>query len=614
MKHIFWILLLISHTSFSQLKEKELTSQIEKATVFFNGAQLDRSVTTDVVKGTTMLKFVDLSPYIDKKSIVIKGADRFKILSVRHESNYMKELASSEKVKQLEGQLEKLDIQLEDVNTEISVLNEKVKFLQKNQHIVSKENGISPAHLKEITTYYASEMLSTRKNVSVLRRQKQKLNIERNKLSRQLSSLKAKNKLPSSEVIVSVSSDLPQKIKLSISYFVSHAGWSPSYDVRVTNTKKPLEVVHKANIWQNTGVEWENVKLTLSNANPFKSGQLRELNPHFLKFYQPVVYYKQKKRHNKKFDNQMNEADLSQMLQGKVAGVAIQEQKLSEPVQIHVRGANSVSAGEDLLYIVDGVPVGTDPNISPDQIENIEVLKDAAQSSIYGSRANNGVVLITTKQRLKTTKSALANVTNDTKVEFVIQTPYSIPTGSKKITVEMKTDQVPAKYLYKTVPKVEEEAFLFARIPEWEQVGLLSGDMNLYVGNTYVGQSKLDVKAVMDTLDISIGREKNIVVKRKAQNDFNSNQLIGSKRKAERSWEISIRNLKNEEVEVDLFDQIPVSTEKSINLEHIELSGAKLNSKTGELKWKIKLKPRDTKKFIVRYSVKYPKDKQINLE
>ena len=112
--------------------------------------------------------------------------------------------------------------------------------------------------------------------------------------------------------------------------------------------------------------------------------------------------------------------DVAHGLQGKVAGVQVQQSDGSPGagVSITVRGANSFNTSSQPLYIVDGVPFGTDPNgtpssgandganqqtsplsmINPNDIEKIEVLKDASATAIYGSRGANGVVIITTKK------------------------------------------------------------------------------------------------------------------------------------------------------------------------------------------------------------------------
>lgn len=97
--------------------------------------------------------------------------------------------------------------------------------------------------------------------------------------------------------------------------------------------------------------------------------------------------------------DQGNDYNPIKMLQGRVAGVNISSASGTpgETPNITVRGIGSVSGGSSPLYVVDGIPSEKYPNLNPNDIESMEVLKDASAAAIYGSRANAGVVLITTK-------------------------------------------------------------------------------------------------------------------------------------------------------------------------------------------------------------------------
>ena len=97
--------------------------------------------------------------------------------------------------------------------------------------------------------------------------------------------------------------------------------------------------------------------------------------------------------------------EASGFIQGKVAGVTVQQTSglPGSGMTVRVRGASSIASSNDPLYVVDGVPVGTGnyaiAYLSPQDIETMQILKDASSAAIYGSRAANGVVLITTKQQ-----------------------------------------------------------------------------------------------------------------------------------------------------------------------------------------------------------------------
>lgn len=106
-----------------------------------------------------------------------------------------------------------------------------------------------------------------------------------------------------------------------------------------------------------------------------------------------------------------------QALQGRVAGVQVSAQTGAPGanISVRIRGVGSISSGNEPLYIVDGIPVeGALNNLSPSEIESMTILKDASSAAIYGSRANNGVVLITTR----TGKAGVAKITYNTQLGY----------------------------------------------------------------------------------------------------------------------------------------------------------------------------------------------------
>jgi TonB-linked SusC/RagA family outer membrane protein len=91
---------------------------------------------------------------------------------------------------------------------------------------------------------------------------------------------------------------------------------------------------------------------------------------------------------------------VDQLLQGRSSGVFVTSSsgEPGAPAAIRIRGNNSISGDNSPLYVVDGIPISGTPNFSPQDIESMEVLKDASATAIYGSRGANGVILVTTKR------------------------------------------------------------------------------------------------------------------------------------------------------------------------------------------------------------------------
>ncbi len=118
--------------------------------------------------------------------------------------------------------------------------------------------------------------------------------------------------------------------------------------------------------------------------------------------------------------------DAGEALQGKAAGVQVVNNsgKPGAGLTIRIRGSSSISAGNDPLYVVDGIPMTDISAFSPNDIETISILKDAASASIYGTRAANGVVVITTKKgvagRSKVSLNVYGGISSTTKMLSVL--------------------------------------------------------------------------------------------------------------------------------------------------------------------------------------------------
>jgi uncharacterized protein (TIGR02231 family) len=200
---------------------------------------------------------------------------------------------------------------------------------------------------------------------------------------------------------------------------------------------------------------------------------------------------------------------------------------------------------------------------------------------------------------------------NQTNLEFNIRIPYDIPADNKQYTINIQESTLPATYEYFCAPKLDREAFLLARITGWENLNLLPGEINLFFEGTYVGKSTLNVRNTNDTLDLSLGRDKGIVVTRVKMKDFTEQKTIGSNIRETRAWEITVRNTKRQALNLRIEDQFPVSMNRDIVIEPQEFTGAAYNKETGQVVWKLKLEPSEEKKLRLSFAIKFPRDKRV---
>jgi uncharacterized protein (TIGR02231 family) len=178
--------------------------------------------------------------------------------------------------------------------------------------------------------------------------------------------------------------------------------------------------------------------------------------------------------------------------------------------------------------------------------------------------------------------------------------------------VALKDIQLPATYKYYAVPRVEKEAFLLAEISDYSKYNLLPGEANIIFEGLYVGKTMINPNQTSDTLNLSMGRDKKISIKREKVVDKSGTRFLSSKKEQTFTYDITIRNNKKEAAGMLLKDQYPLSPDKEIEIELTESSGAKVNTETGILTWDLKLQPNETKKVRISYKVKYPKDKIID--
>ncbi len=212
--------------------------------------------------------------------------------------------------------------------------------------------------------------------------------------------------------------------------------------------------------------------------------------------------------------------------------------------------------------------------------------------------------------------SEVANtvVYNTTTVEYAIDAPFSVPADGMAHTVAVKTHKVPATYKHYVTPKLDKDAFLYARTTGWEDLNLIPGQANVFFEGTYVGQSYLNVQSTTDTLNVSLGRDKGVVVERIRRKSTNDKAVIGGKRTINVGFDINVRNTKAGAIDIEVRDQHPLSPQSEIEVKLEEKGDAVENEQTGQLTWNIHVEPKSTKKLGFAYSVKHPKDLPVVVE
>ena len=545
-KQAIALLLLIGTFAFAQ-KPIFTTAKVKGATVYFNAAEISQTTSLNLPLGTSEIVIKNVAVDLNESSIQIGTPANVTVLSVQFTNNYISEYETDTKsplLKRVRDSIVLVQKEIQKVNNTINSETKTIELLDKNQQISGVNSGLSVTELIKMVDYYKNKQLEIANTINSLSEKQQKLNETLQKLNDKLEIDTSKEeKTSSGKLIVQVMNNVAGPVPLEISYLTNNAAWTPFYDLRTESVSAPINMMYKAQVVQNTGIDWKKVKLTLSSGFPNQNNQAPMLSSWFLRndIVQANYGYRQKSKMNQ--------------LQGRVAGLAVdQEYKKSE------------------------TEVMAAPVLAESSVSNYTTVEE-----------------------------------NQLNVSFDIDIPYDILSNGKVHSVSLKEIKLPASYKYYAVPKAENEAFLLAEIADYSKYNLLRGEANIIFEGMYVGKTFIEPNQTSDTLNLSMGRDKKVSIKREKVADKSGTKFLSSKKEQTFTYDITIRNNKKEAVKLLLKDQYPLSTNKEIEVELLQSDSAKVSAETGILTWQLQLKPNETRKIRISYRVKYPKDQILNL-
>lgn len=612
--------------------QQPINSKIDKVTLFLNGAFIERSAKVSLINGKTDLVFKGISPQIDKQSIQVKGEGKFTVLSVTHQLGNLLDKSKQEEITKIEAQKNLVEDKIKIEKNNLLVYKREEEMLLKNQVIGGTYGGMKANDLKESVEYHRLRMQEVLAKQFEFEKNLRKLDEEIRKVNQQLTEVNTSKDVTMSEIVVTVSAkENISNSNFGLNYFVQNAGWTPTYDFRIEKLSEPIHISYKANVFQYSGEDWKDVKLSLSTANPRKNGVAPVLKNWFLGVRNDYSEYWNN------VNTPINEAVTE--VRGRVkakgggyglAGVSVYLKGTALSVQTDVNGnykinippnlsTNKVLVFSYLGFGTKEINVGSnimDVIIEEDTKSLNEVVvvgygKKEADEMLQGRAA--GVVI---RGNYSQKKDVLIDVNEKeapTSQSLDILIPYSVPSDGKVYVVEIKEDEIPAIYEHFCVPKIDLDVFLNAKIIDWEKYKLLEGEASLFIDGTYLGKSKLNLSN-KDTLNLSFGRDKNVSVTRTKLKDFQRKQFIGSSKSEQRAYEISVRNTKNEAINLVVEDQFPVSKMKEVSVEDKEALDAEINEETGKITWRKRVLPAKEQKLTFKYTVKSPKSGFVEIE
>ena len=541
-----------------------IKSKIKKVIVYQQGAQIQRRATYSVSKGISKIYIESLSPQIDANSIQINATGRIILLDSKYSVEYPKPIIDNTIKNTIPIGIRKEIASLNDsifdysykslgIQYKLDVLISEKRIIENNGTIkgTGKVNDSIPLLVDAIEFYHQRmnkinlELLKLNKKKAILTRIQRRMNLrlqELNNYNLNNQLIKPGNKPPIYKITITVSAKEATSGKINISYLVKNAGWIPQYDLRSLASNNTINLTYKAQVYQNTGIKWNNVRLNLSTNNPYANKTKPELQPWY-------VYYSKNY-----YSNRTKQKSI----------------------------AYSANRKKD---------------IAPQPMQAEKIALD------YDSFEDKSITSAEFTQMIEQLIS----------VEYAIDLPYTIESNNEKYMVLVDSKTLKANYKYYAVPKADLSSYLVAQITNLDDLNLIPGDATIFHDGSYLGTTYLNPSIMSDTMNLSLGKDPKILLKRTLLKKESKQKIMGDKIIKTYAYRIEIKNHKNKTTKITIQDQIPITQNPEIEIEIVDISKGKLNSITGLVEWDLKLKPKETKKIDLVYIVKYSKSQNINL-
>ncbi len=668
---VFCLFLVTSNSIFSQTqKEVVLSSSLDKVTVFFQGAQMEHSKTSSLKAGKQTLVFEKITDFLDPNSIQVKATGSLTILSVSTRKNFEDKRISNAEIKELNTKLDKLYLQDRSLRDEFTILQTDKNLLKMNSNIRGNEQGVKISELKEAYSFIHARMVEISKRESEIELALIDLNKEINKFEQEISSQRSKPVINFSEILVEVDVAETTNASFTINYISPNASWKPYYDLRSNGFGMPVKLEAKAFVNQTTGIEWKNVDLVLSTNDPYQNSKEPEMQPWYINYNNypnqkyvssrnlPVFDYSGQKIRGEvidastgesmafakvEFANYPNSSTVSDFdgkfeitvpkggsyLNASYAGYGNNQQYVNSPYikffmtpqgvdldEVSMFGSFAESQNASYGYVTDAE---SDDYYAGGILEN-KISKEDEKIEISGKKRKNlsrkfAEVSVSRNDLLSSASTVAVQVLQkDLRVEYVVQSKFSLLSDGMDQRVAISSHELPANYEYHVVPKIDPAVYLVAQVSGWEKLNLLSGESNIYFDGTFIGKSYVDVNSTKDTLSFSLGKDSKIQVLRTKISEKSKSKTIGSRQKFDIAWELKVKNNGASEIPLLMKDQFPVSTNDDIKVKQGDFSLGKLDEKTGIITWNTILPKGQAKSFFFDYSVDYQKGVVLYLE
>lgn len=537
-------------------------SRISAATVYMDRATITREAVIEIPAGSHTVSFSGLPAILFADSLRAEGSATASVkFGAVVSRQVMGTELSADRAQELNDKLEQLQDQRRLLDSEKQSLAAKKQFLSTIgvQAGLRTNEEIAEMNLKPDQWLGAAQAIYTGLTESLAA--EVQVDVKLRDLDRQIAKvqndLNQLNANQYSTYSVNVPLESPQATRLSIelSYQVPNASWRPLYDARINTETGKLDLIQYGAVSQNTGEDWNGIKLSLSTAQPQRGTSLPDLTPYWIDIFNPQLY-------------------------GGVAGGAV----------------DALARRKEMMVMTNEAAAPASMAMEDQVMMEKAVAPAPMQAEFAGAVIETGGFVS----------------------EYKIPGPAKVTADGTETKLMVGTFNTESVLQVHIKPQLSTDAFLVAKAKLKGDSPILPGQVSLFRDGAYVGQSNVPLLRPDEEHALFFGTDDQVAVKRKVLKDEKSEAgMIVRDNTQERHFVTEIQNLHSKPVTIVVKETVPTGRNDKIRSEILKdqtTAGYEADSANikGLLRWEFPLEAKAKKDLKLGWKVSWPKDNQVS--
>ncbi len=528
---------------------KIASSRIDKVTVYPNSALVTREVEVPDGAGLVELTITPMPDRIVLGTMYSEAGDGLRVLTTRFTTRVVLE-DTSEARRTLESDLEKVQVVASKIDSDLSSLQKNMDLLTKLE-TVTQTGRHTGDEVIAMSKYVMEERTKMAKEIVAIQELKRLNSIQLNFIARKMGELGRGSGKMERDAIIVVDREAGKGGKIRLNYLVSAVTWRPEYKVRAGKVGEDVQVDYQANLMQHSGEDWNQVKMTLSTAQPMLNA-----SPPELCMLQPILVVRggpgaPPMPGGGGFASPFANAYSNKVLEEK----AMQQRNFSQELGQAGGGFGGGGKGKK----------GVNPqNALEVQKESGRLLNEAAaiEQNLDLMRDRDEVIAANAKKKSPVAVGPAG--TDGPSVTYHLPNKLTVPSRNDEQVVEVVKLKLTPRYYYKTVPVLNTNVYRLADLCNKSEHILLPGEATMYQGTDFVGRMPMPLVAIGEEFTAGFGVDTQLQIQRQMVDQTRT--TAGGNQVLKYDYRILVSSFKSQPVQLQVWDRLPKGETESVGV------------------------------------------------